>query len=51
MHRVDMTMAAHPDVHQIVYAMRCLPDCLAIEGFIHFADVKDEVEVQALLPE
>ena len=51
MHRVDMTMATHPDVHQIVYAMRHLSDCLALEGYICFAEAKDKAMVQALLPE
>ena len=51
MHRMDMTMPAHPDVHQIVYAMRCLSTCLTIEGYICFAAAKDEVIVQYILPE
>ena len=51
MHRLDKTMAAHSDVHQIVDAMRHHSDCLAIEGYICFDKAKDEDMVQALLPE
>ena len=51
MHWLDMTMAAHLDVHQIVYAMMHLPGCLANEGYICFTEAKNITMVQVLLPE
>ena len=50
MHRLDMTMAAHSDVHHNVYAIRHLQNCLAIEGHICFDDAKDKAMVQNFVP-
>ena len=51
MHWLDMTMAAHPNVVQIVYALRHHQDCLAIEGYICLNDAIDKDMAQALLLE
>ena len=50
MHRLSIIMAGHPDVAQIIYALRQLHKCHANKRNFCFNDAKNEAMVQIHLP-